>query len=67
MPLDFYFSPGSGQDWLTDGSFGAEGSIVCTLVMLASVLILAYQLKKSGKLFVKKSAEKPAEAADTNL
>lgn len=67
MPPDFYFSPGSGQDWLTDGSFGAEGSIICTLVMLASILILAYQLKKSGKLFVKKSAEKPAEAAGVDL
>ena len=67
MPPDFYFSPGSGQDWLTDGSFGAEGSIICTLVMLASILILACQLKKSGKLFVKKSAEKPAEAAGVDL
>lgn len=57
MPPDFYFSPGSGQDWLTDGSFGAEGSIICTLVMLASILILAYHLRKSGKLFEKKSAE----------
>ena len=57
MPPDFYFSPGSGQDWLTGGSFGAEGSIVCTLVMLVTILILAYQLKKSGKLFEKKSAE----------
>ena len=57
MPPDFYFSPGSGPDWLTGGSFGAEGSIVCTLVMLVTILILAYQLKKSGKLFVKKSAE----------
>ena len=51
------FAPGSGPDWLTGGSFGAEGSIVCTLVMLVTILILAYQLKKSGKLFVKKSAE----------
>lgn len=61
------FAPGSGPDWLTGGSFGAEGSIVCTLVMLVTILILAYQLKKSGKLFVKKSAEKPAEAAGTDL
>ena len=57
MPPDFYFSPGSGPDWLTGGSFGAEGSIVCTLVMLVTILILAYQLRKSGKLFEKKSAE----------
>lgn len=61
------FAPGSGPDWLTGGSFGAEGSIVCTLVMLVTILILAYQLKKSGKLFVKKSAEKPAEAESNNL
>jgi len=30
-------------------------------------MILAYQLKKSGKLFAKKPAEKPAEAAGTDL
>ena len=67
MPPDFYFSPGNGPEWLTGGSFGAEGSIVCTLVMLVTIMILAYQLKKSGKLFVKKSTEKPAEAAGTDL
>jgi abortive infection protein len=61
------FAPGNGPDWLTGGSFGAEGSIVCTLVMVVTVLILAYQLKKSGKLFVKKSAEKPVEAESNNL
>ena len=67
MPPDFYFAPGSGPDLLTGGSFGAEGSVVCTLVMLVTVLILAYELKKSGKLFVKKSTEKPAEAAGADL
>ena len=61
------FAPGSGPDWLTGGSFGAEGSIVCTLVMLVTILILSYQLKKSNKLFVKKSAEKPVEAAGVDL
>ena len=67
MPPDFYFAPGSGPDWLTGGSFGTESSIICTLVMLASILILAYRLRKSGKLFEKKSAEKPAEAAGADL
>lgn len=67
MPPDFYFSPGSGPDWLTDGSFGAESSIICTLVMLASILILAYCLRKSGKFFERKSAEKPAKVAGANL
>ena len=61
------FAPGSGPDWLTGGSFGAAGAIVCTLVMLVTILILAYQLKKSGKLFVRKSAEKPAEATSVDL
>ena len=61
------FVPSDGPGWLTGGNFGAEGSAVSALVMLVTILILAYQLKKSGKLFVKKSAEKPAEAADTNL
>ena len=37
MPPDFYFASGSGPDWITDGSFDAEGSIICTLVMLASI------------------------------
>ena len=60
------FAPGSGPDWLTGGSFGAEGSIVCTLVMLVTIMILAYQLKKSGKLFVKKSAEKPGEPTNAS-
>lgn len=60
------FAPGSGPDWLTGGSFGAEGSIVCTLVMLVTILILAYQLRKSGKLFTKKPTEKPAEAANAS-
>ena len=60
------FAPGSGPDWLTGGSFGAEGSIVCTLVMLVTILILAYQLKKSGKLFVKKSTEKPGKPANAS-
>jgi len=61
------FIPGNGPEWLTGGSFGAEGSAACTLVMLVTILILAYQLKKSDKLFVKKSAEKPAEPASIDL
>jgi len=67
MPPDFYFSPGSGPDWLTGGSFGGGGSIGCTPGFLGSILILAYHLRKSGKLFVKKSSEKPAEAVGTDL
>ena len=61
------FIPGNGLEWLTGGNFGAEGSAACTLVMLVTILILAYQLKKSDKLFVKKSAEKPAEPASVDL
>ena len=60
------FAPGSGPDWLTGGSFGAEGSIVCTLVMLVTILILAYQLRKSGKLFTKKPTEKPGEPTNAS-
>ena len=67
MPPDFYFSPGSGQDWLTGENFGAEGSVVSAIVMLVTIMILAYQLKKSGKLFVKKSAKKPVEAESNNV
>ena len=61
------FVPSDGPGWLTGGNFGAEGSAVSAIVMLVTILILAYQLKKSGKLFVKKSAEKLTEAAGTDL
>ena len=61
------FISGNGPEWLTGGSFGAEGSAACTLVMLVTILILAYQLKKSDNLFVKKSVEKPAEVASVDL
>ena len=36
----FSFSMGYGPDWLTGGAFGAEGSIITTLVLLLSVLIV---------------------------
>ena len=61
------FVPSGGPGWLTGGNFGAEGSAVSAIVMLITIMILAYQLKKSGKLFVKKSAEKPAESASVDL
>ena len=36
----FSFTMGSGPDWLTGGAFGAEGSIITTLVLLVSVVIV---------------------------
>lgn len=36
----FSFTMGSGPDWLTGGEFGAEGSIITTLVLLFSVVIV---------------------------
>ena len=36
----FSFSMGSGPDWLTGGEFGAEGSIITTLVLLVSLVIV---------------------------
>ena len=36
----FSFTTGSGPDWLTGGEFGAEGSIITTLVLLVSVVIV---------------------------
>ena len=36
----FSFTMGSGTDWLTGGEFGAEGSIITTLVLLVSVVIV---------------------------
>lgn len=36
----FSFTMGTGPDWLTGGEFGAEGSIITTLVLLLSVVIV---------------------------
>ena len=36
----FSFTMGSGPDWLTGGEFGAEGSIITTLVLLVSVVMV---------------------------
>lgn len=36
----FSFTMGKGPDWLTGGEFGAEGSIITTLVLLLSVVIV---------------------------
>lgn len=39
----FSFTIGSGPDWLTGGEFGAEGSIITTMVLLLS-LVIVYRL-----------------------
>ena len=39
----FSFTMGSGPDWLTGGTFGAEGSIITTMVLLLS-LVIVYRL-----------------------
>jgi len=39
----FSFTMGAGPDWLTGGTFGAEGSIITTLVLLVS-LVIVYRL-----------------------
>ena len=39
----FTFTMGSGPDWLTGGEFGAEGSIITTLVLLLSI-VFVYRL-----------------------
>ena len=39
----FSFTMGDGPDWLTGGTFGAEGSIITTLVLLVS-LVIVYRL-----------------------
>ena len=36
----FSFTMGDGPDWLTGGTFGAEGSIITTLVLLVSLVIV---------------------------
>lgn len=44
----FSFTMGSGPDWLTGGEFGAEGSIITTLVLLVSVVIV-YLLRERNE------------------
>ena len=39
----FSFTMGSGPDWLTGGEFGAEGSLINTIVLLVS-LVIVYRL-----------------------
>ena len=46
----FSFSMGSGPDWLTGGAFGAEGSIITTLVLLLS-LVIVYRLGERKEKF----------------
>ena len=47
----FSFTMGSGPDWLTGGAFGAEGSIITTLVLLLSVVIV-YRLGERNERVV---------------
>ena len=46
----FSFTMGSGPDWLTGGTFGAEGSIITTLVLLVS-LVIVYRLGERKEKF----------------
>lgn len=46
----FSFTMGTGPDWLTGGEFGAEGSIITTLVLLVS-LVIVYRLGERKEKF----------------
>ena len=46
----FSFTMGDGPDWLTGGAFGAEGSIITTLVLLVS-LVIVYLLGERKEKF----------------
>lgn len=46
----FSFTMGDGPDWLTGGTFGAEGSIITTLVLLVS-LVIVYRLGERKEKF----------------
>ena len=46
----FTFTMGTGPDWLTGGEFGAEGSIITTLVLLVS-LVIVYRLGERKEKF----------------
>ena len=43
------FFPQGDQGWLSGGSFGIEGSIMTSLVLLMLIVYLAYQLKKENE------------------
>lgn len=43
------FTPQGNQGWLSGGSFGIEGSIMTSLVLLLLIVYLAYQLKKENE------------------
>ncbi|EGR92849.1 CPBP family intramembrane glutamic endopeptidase [Streptococcus oralis] len=43
------FLPQGNQDWLSGGSFGIEGSIMTSLVLLLLIVYLAYQLEKENE------------------
>lgn len=43
------FLPQGNQGWLSGGSFGIEGSIMTSLVLLLLIVCLAYQLKKENE------------------
>ena len=43
------FLPQGNQDWLSGGSFGIEGSIMTSLVLLLLIFYLAHQLKKENE------------------
>ena len=46
----FSFTMGDGPDWLTGGAFGAEGSIITTLVLLLS-LVIVYRIGERKEKF----------------
>ncbi len=37
----------TGPGWLSGGQFGPEGSVICTVVLLATTLLMAFKLKQS--------------------
>lgn len=43
------FTPQGNQDWLSGGSFGIEGSIVSSIILLLLIVYLGYKLKKENE------------------
>lgn len=44
------YSNQSNMDWLSGGAFGAEGSILTSIVLIGCIAYLYWSLKKDGKL-----------------
>ncbi|MCL1917225.1 MAG: CPBP family intramembrane metalloprotease [Peptococcaceae bacterium] len=51
----------AGPDWVTGGAFGAEGGVVCTLVILLGLIYVRFFMKKPGHVFWSMDSDMPLQ------